>query len=51
MKEPLIETFVDLSSEPTMKLLFSSPAMWVPLFLRPPDVYDSLQIIVHKMGT
>jgi len=45
VKDPLIETHVDLLAEPTMKL-FSS-AMGVPLSLRSPDIYDHLQIFLE----
>ena len=47
VEEQLIETLVDLPPELTMKLLLSLPAMRVLLSLRPPDVYDLLQIFLN----
>jgi len=46
VEESLIETHVGLPTETVMKLSPSSPAMRVPLSLRPPDVYDPLQIFL-----
>ena len=51
MKESLIETHVNLAVEPVMELSPSSSAMRVPLFLRPPDVYDPLQIFLNEAGS
>ena len=39
-----VETLVDLLVEPTLKLVPPLAAMRVSFFLRPPDVYDPLQI-------
>ena len=44
----IIETNVDLLAESIMKLLSSLPAMMVFLSLRPPDVYDPLQIFLNE---
>jgi len=51
VKESLIETHVDLLAEPIMELLSSSLTMRVTLSLRPPDVYDPLQIFLHMAGS
>ena len=40
----LMETSVDLLTEPIMEVLLSSLVMRVPLSLKPHDVYDPLQI-------
>jgi len=47
VEEQLIETLVNLPTELTMKLLLSLPAQRVLLSLRPPDVYDLLQIFLN----
>ena len=49
VKDPLIETHVDLPAEPSMKL--SSPAMSVLLSLRSPGVYDPLHIFLESTGS
>jgi len=46
VKELLIETLVDLSTEPTMGLLSLSPPMIFLLSLRSPNIYDQLQIFL-----
>ena len=45
VEEPLIGTHVDLVVESTIKLTPSLTA----IFLRSPDVYDKLQIFLHKI--
>jgi len=40
VKELPIETLVDLSTEPNMRLLSLSPPMISPLSLSSPDIYD-----------
>ena len=45
VEELPIETLVDLSAEPTLELVPLLAAMKVSFFLRPPDVYDILQIL------
>jgi len=44
VEELPVETFVDLSVEPTLKLLPPLTAMSISFFLRSPNVYDPLQI-------
>ena len=51
VEEYLIEIPVDLLAEPIMKLLQSSPAMRVLLSLRPPDVYNLLQVFLNEAGS
>ena len=48
VEESLIKTHVDLPVEHVMKLSPSLSAKRVSLSLRPPNVYDSLQIFLHE---
>ena len=44
----LIEILIDLPPEPTMKLVLSLADMGASIFLRSPDVYDPLQILLKE---
>ena len=50
MKEPLIETRINLPVEPIMELVPSLTAMSLSsaISLRSPDIYDPLYIFLHK---
>ena len=48
MEKSLIETPIDRLVEPIIELLPSLSTMRVLLSLRPPDVYDSLQIFLNE---
>ena len=50
VEETLIETFVNLPAEPTMKMSFS-PTMIFFLSLRSPDVDDPFQIFLQKTSS
>ena len=50
-EESLIETHVDLLAEPIMELLPFSSTIRVLLSLRPPDMYEPLQIFLHEAGS
>ena len=49
--EESLGTHVDFLAEPIMELLPSSPAMRIPLSLRPPDMHDMLQIFLNEAGS
>ena len=49
--EPLIETLADLLAELVMKLVPPTPTVRVPVTLRSPDLYDSLQIFLQETVT
>ena len=51
VEELLIGTLIDLPAEPTMELLLSSPGMRIPVSLRPPNLYDPLQIFLKDTVT
>ena len=48
VEELPVETFVDLSAEPTLELVFSLTVMRVSIFLRSPDLNDPLQIYFQE---
>jgi len=49
--EPLMETSADLPAELVMELVPPTPAVRVPVTLRSPDLYDSLQIFLQETGS
>ena len=51
VEELPLETFIDLSTKPTLKLVPPVAAMRVSFFLKSPDVYDPLQICLQKPGS
>ena len=46
-----METSADLPAELVMELVPPTPAVRVPVTLRSPDLYDSLQIFLQETGS
>ena len=51
VEELHVETLVDLPVEPTLEIVPPLAAMRASFFLRSPDVYNPLQIFLHKTGS
>ena len=49
--EPFVETLTNLSAELAMELVPPTPVVRVPVTLKSPDLYDSLQIFLQETGS